>query len=149
MGFMLGLLAACSSTYHKLELTSGYSPPVAAKILVDEVKASSEQARQKLQQALNQALAEEGLIWKLKGRPLLLAVEIIEYAPDRTTWLPGVSAFALAVRATLRENDRIVGMAEVRRKAFGFGRRPLREQELVSALARQLVKGLKAKLYVF
>lgn len=144
-------LSACSSLHHRLELTSGYSPPVNAKILLDEIKVKEDSwapIRRGLQKALNRTLTEENLAWKLKGRPLILAVEVIEHSPEASTWLPGLKSSALAIRAIVKENDRIVGVAEIKYKKLGFGHQPpnVRDQ-MFYELAQKLIQDLRAKLY--
>ncbi len=140
------LLSGCTSLHRELALTSGYSPPVNAKILLAEVKAEGE-AKEKLQQALSHALREADLAWRLRGRPLLLTVEVLETAQNTSVWLPGIKSARLKVRATLQENDRIVGMAECSYQAYRFGSSRL--EEAFAEIAKRLVEDLRAKLYAF
>jgi hypothetical protein len=146
IGLIWLLLAGCTSLHRELVLTSGYSPPVNAKILLVEVKAEDE-AKEKLEQALNQALQEADLAWRLRGRPLLLAVEVLEWDPNASVWLPGMKSARLKVRAVLKENDRIVGGAKFSYQSYRFG--SSRFEEAFTEIARRLVADLRGKLYVF
>lgn len=168
--FFALLLAGCASGsdrfWDKL-FYGGYRPPPNAKVVLGRVRDltssypyADETARiERVRGLLSAALRFAGLLWEGEGYPLVLDVDIVEYAPreDFTLFLPARTLSelnteaVLGIHARLKDHGRTVGLVFARRRVL---RIDVGDWPKVGALQRahmgvaaELIKKLKAKLY--